>query len=112
MTRRWRGPSLGASSLLLGALAAFFLPIGKRLLGMIMGFGAGVLISAVAYGLVEEAVVTAADPFAIAAGFALGAVVFYAGTLLIDRRLSGPRARRAASRSSWARSSTASPSPS
>ena len=52
---------LGASSLLLGALAAFFLPIGKRLLGIILGFGAGVLISAVAYRLVEEAVVTAAD---------------------------------------------------
>lgn len=90
MTEAMAWSLLGASSLLLGALAAFFLPIGKRLLGMIMGFGAGVLISAVAYELVEEAVVTAADPFAIAAGFALGAVVFYAGTLLISARLSGP----------------------
>ena len=80
---------LGASSLLLGALAAFFLPIGKRLLGMIMAFGAGVLISAVAYELVEEAVVTSAHPGAIAAGFAAGAIVFYAGTLVIDARLSG-----------------------
>ena len=80
---------LGASSLLLGALAEFYLPIGKRLLGMIMAFGVGVLISAVAYELVEEAVTTSAHPGAIAAGFAAGAIVFYAGTLLIDARLSG-----------------------
>ena len=80
---------LGASSLLIGALAAFWIPIGKRLLGMIMAFGAGVLISAVAYELVEEAVVTSADAVAISAGFVLGALVFYAGTLLIDARLAG-----------------------
>jgi zinc transporter, ZIP family len=90
MTKAMAWSLLGASSLLLGALAAFFLPIGKRLLGMIMAFGAGVLISAVAYELVEEAVVTAAHSFAIAAGFALGAVVFYAGTLVISARFSGP----------------------
>jgi ZIP family zinc transporter len=80
---------LGASSLLLGALAAFFLPIGQRLLGMIMAFGAGVLISAVAYELVEEAVAVSADRFAIAGGFAAGAVVFYTGALYIDRRIAG-----------------------
>jgi ZIP family zinc transporter len=80
---------LGASSLLLGALAAFFLPIGRRLLGMIMAFGAGVLISAVAYELVEEAVTTGAGPLPIAAGFALGAVVFYAGDRVIEARLAG-----------------------
>jgi zinc transporter, ZIP family len=80
---------LGASSLLIGALAAFWIPIGKRLLGMIMAFGAGVLISAVAYELVEEAVTTGAGPGAVAAGFASGAIVFYGGALYIDRRLAG-----------------------
>jgi zinc transporter, ZIP family len=89
MTEAMAWSLLGASSLLLGALAAFFLPIGRRLLGMIMAFGAGVLISAVAYELVEEAVVSGAESLAIAAGFALGAVVFYAGALLIDARLAG-----------------------
>ena len=89
MTEAMAWSLLGASSLLLGALAAFLLPIGRRLLGMIMAFGAGVLISAVAYELVEEAVVTSAHSFVIAAGFALGAVVFYVGTLLIDTRLAG-----------------------
>jgi zinc transporter, ZIP family len=83
---------LGASSLLIGALAAFWIPIGKRLLGMIMAFGAGVLISAVAYELVEEAVMTGAGPGAVAAGFASGAIVFYGGALYIDRRLAGAEA--------------------
>jgi ZIP family zinc transporter len=78
---------LGASSLLLGALLAFTVPIGRRLLGFVMAFGVGVLISAVAYELVEEAVSVSATRFAIAAGFALGALVFYAGDLFIDRRL-------------------------
>lgn len=40
---------LGASSLLIGALIAFAVRIADRLLGFILAFGAGVLISAVAY---------------------------------------------------------------
>ena len=42
------------SSLILGVLA-LVLPIRERALGLIMAFGAGVLISAVAYELVAEA---------------------------------------------------------
>ena len=44
------------------------LPIRERLLGLIMGFGAGVLISAVAYELVEEAFETSAGNGEIALG--------------------------------------------
>jgi len=62
---------LGASSLLLGALVAFAVPIPRKLLGFILAFGAGVLISAVAYELVEEAVTTAADSYALAIGLPL-----------------------------------------
>ena len=47
---------IAASSLLVGGLLALWFTIGKRTLGAIMGFGAGVLISAVAYELVFEAV--------------------------------------------------------
>jgi zinc transporter, ZIP family len=67
---------LGASSLLLGAAASFVLPIGRRTLGLIMGFGAGVLVSAVAYELVEESIAVAIDGIAVAAGFASGALGF------------------------------------
>lgn len=45
-----------ASSLVVGGLLASWVTLGKRTLGIIMGFGAGVLISAVAYELVFEAV--------------------------------------------------------
>ncbi len=78
---------VGASSLVVGALIAFVTPIHPRVLGLIMGFGGGVLISAVSYELIEEAVTVAADPFAVAAGFVLGALVFFTGDVLIERRL-------------------------
>ena len=48
--------TLGGSSLVIGALVALRFRIGLRVIGLIMAFGAGVLISAVAFDLVEEAV--------------------------------------------------------
>ena len=41
--------ALAASSLVLGAVVALRFSIGLRAIGLIMGFGAGVLISAVAF---------------------------------------------------------------
>lgn len=78
--------ALGASSLLLGALVAFRVRMRRRTLAMVMAFGSGVLISAVAYELVEEAVRVSANGLAVAAGFAGGALVFFAGDELIERR--------------------------
>jgi len=80
---------LGASSLLLGALVAFAVPIPRKVLGFILAFGAGVLISAVAYELVEEAVTASADWYAVAIGFPLGAIVFFLGDVGIDLRWRG-----------------------
>ena len=45
---------LAASSLVIGALIALRFRISLRAIGLIMGFGAGVLISAVAFDLVER----------------------------------------------------------
>jgi zinc transporter, ZIP family len=84
---------VGASSLLIGAALAFRVPIGRRLLGLIMGFGAGVLISAVSYELIEEAVAVSADSYAVAAGFVAGALVFFTGDVLIDRHVASASAR-------------------
>ena len=47
--------TLAASSLVIGAAIAILFRISLRVIGLIMGFGAGVLISAVAFDLVEEA---------------------------------------------------------
>ena len=46
---------LAASSLVIGAVDRAPVPHPLRVIGLIMGFGAGVLISAVAFDLVEEA---------------------------------------------------------
>jgi len=72
-------------SLVVGGVVARRLPISRRLLGLIMAFGAGVLISAVAYELVHEAFETSAGDGGIALGLLAGSVVFFLGELLIDR---------------------------
>jgi zinc transporter, ZIP family len=75
---------LAGSSLVLGGLVALFAPLRTRLLGLIMAFGAGVLISAVAYELVQEAFVTAGFSGWVAGGLFAGAAVFFLGDLAID----------------------------
>jgi ZIP family zinc transporter len=76
---------LASSSLLLGGLLALSYPIQRRLLGLIMAFGAGVLISAVAYELVLEGYETAAGAGGVAVGLFAGALTFFIGDALIDR---------------------------
>ena len=50
-----------------------------------MAFGAGVLISAVAYELVAEAFETSAWNGSLALGLSAGALTFFVGDLLVDR---------------------------
>ena len=84
MTEAFFSGALAASSLLLGALVAFWRPIKERTLGLVMAFGAGVLISAVTYDLVGEAF-ELSEGVRIPLGLFVGALVFYGGNLLIDR---------------------------
>ncbi|MGY0231623.1 ZIP family metal transporter [Longispora urticae] len=76
---------LAASSLLIGGLFALWLPIPKRVLGLVMAFGVGVLTSAVAYELVEESFRTSAGSSGVALGLLAGALTFYLGDAAIDR---------------------------
>ena len=76
---------IAASSLLLGALIALRRPIGLRPLGLIMAFGSGVLISSVAYELVEDAFSTSSGSGAVGLGLLAGALTFSLGDLAIDR---------------------------
>jgi ZIP family zinc transporter len=76
--------AFAASSLVLGALIALVRTVPKRQLGLIMAFGSGVLISSVAYELVEEAVAVGGQ-LPMASGLAIGALVFFVGNELIDR---------------------------
>ena len=76
---------VAGSSLLVGGIVALRMRIGGRLLGLVMAFGAGVLISAVAYELVQEAFHVGAGSGGVALGLVAGAAAFYSGDLLIDR---------------------------
>jgi len=76
--------ALAASTLVLGAFLALRYSIPKRTLGLIMGFGAGVLLSAVAYDLVLEASHDASGQVIVSLGLFSGAVVFF-GTRYFQR---------------------------
>ena len=77
--------TLAASSLVIGAIIAVLFRISLRVIGMIMAFGAGVLISAVSFDLVEEAVGKSSGHGWVVAGVFAGCGVFFGGDLLIDR---------------------------
>jgi zinc transporter, ZIP family len=86
--------TLAASSLLLGGLLAVWRPVSPRVLGLVMAFGAGVLISAVAYELVLDAFETYSAT-GVGAGLAAGALTFYAGDWYLDQRGAADRKRSA-----------------
>lgn len=75
--------ALSASSLLIGAALAIWLHPSTRTVGLVMGFGSGTLISALAYELVPEA--TKGD-FPVVLGLAAGALAFFFADLIVDRR--------------------------
>jgi ZIP family zinc transporter len=75
----------GGSSLLIGAALGLVLPDRPRLTGLALAFGAGTLISALTFELTEEAFkLGGAD--AVTIGLAGGALAYFVGDLLIDRR--------------------------
>jgi ZIP family zinc transporter len=77
---------LAASALVVGGAVALRWSIGERTLGLVMAFGSGVLISAVAFELVNEAWDRYGGRSSVALGLFAGSATFWAGDLLIDRR--------------------------
>lgn len=74
---------VGGGALIVGALAGLLVRWPTRAIGVIMGFGVGVLISAVAFELTDEAF-KAGGAWAVAIGLALGALVFYAADTVVE----------------------------
>jgi len=72
-------------SLFIGGLIGILFKIGKRPLGLIMAFGAGVLLSAVAYELVFKSIKVSIGSGASLIGILSGAVTFFVVDLLISR---------------------------
>jgi zinc transporter, ZIP family len=83
---------LASASLMIGTELALRLRLGRRLVGLVMAFGAGAMISAVAYELVQEALETGEGLLATL-GIVVGSVVFFLGNLLIERRAGAGRKR-------------------
>jgi len=77
--------TLAASSLVIGAIFALRFKISLRAIGLIMGFGAGVLISALSFDLVQEAVDKSSGHGWVVAGVFAGCGVFFGGDRLIGR---------------------------
>jgi len=72
-------------SLFCGGLIGILFKIGKRTLGLIMAFGAGVLFSAVAYELVFKSIKASAGSGASLLGILSGAITFFSVDLLIRK---------------------------
>jgi len=82
---------LAASSLVIGGALACLRTIPTRVIGFIMAFGAGVLISAVAFDLVEEAVDDTTHDWVAFVGIFTGCAVFAVGNWRIERMGGGNR---------------------
>jgi zinc transporter, ZIP family len=78
--------ALASSSLIVGAVLALRLDFGERVIGLVMAFGAGVLISAVAFELFLDIADVVEDRSWVAVGLFAGALTFFGGDTLIDRR--------------------------
>jgi ZIP family zinc transporter len=83
---------VASGSLLVGAAIALLACPGQRVIGLVMAFGAGAMISAVAFELVADALETD-DFYRVAVGIAGGSLAFFFGDVMINR-LGGAHRKR------------------
>jgi ZIP family zinc transporter len=76
---------VGGVALLVGAVLGLYLSASVRLIGLVMGFGAGVLISALAFELAAESFSRGGSTPTVV-GLAAGSLTFFVGDWIIDRR--------------------------
>src|SRR5690242_8615225 len=75
---------LGGSALLVGAAVAYLATLPQRLIAAIMAIGSGVLISAVAFDLMDEAYARGGFD-STALGFLSGAIAYTAANIFVSR---------------------------
>jgi ZIP family zinc transporter len=80
--------AVAASSLLVGALVGLLRSWPPRAIGLVLGFGAGALISAVSFELAEDGVEIGGGA-AVGIGLAAGALTYYVCDTEIERRSGG-----------------------
>jgi len=76
-----------AAPLLVGAVLAMLRKWPPRLLGIVLGFGAGALMASIAFELWEEGL-DLAGPIPLVVGVAAGALAYYVGDRLVERTAS------------------------
>ena len=76
---------IGGLALLIGALIGLFFKLSKKAIAVIMAFGAGVLICALSFGLMEDAYQRGGFD-SVTLGFLVGAILFVVGDYLVDRK--------------------------
>jgi zinc transporter, ZIP family len=76
--------AVAAASLVIGALAGVARTWNERLVGWVLGFGAGALVSSISFELAEEGF-RVGGAVAVSAGLALGAVTFFVADRAVDR---------------------------
>src|SRR3954470_6841939 len=77
--------ALAASSLVIGGLPGRARPGPSRLIGLVLAFGAGALISAVSFDLAEEGA-QVGGPGTVAVGLAAGALTYFGLDTLLETR--------------------------
>jgi ZIP family zinc transporter len=82
--------ALGAAALLLGAVIAYELHPGRRVIAVVMALGTGLLIGSVSFELIDEALKTQTVAW-VALFLLVGAMVFTLGDWLLARRGGGER---------------------
>lgn len=78
----WGG--VAGASLVVGALIGVYMNVPRRVIGLVMAFGAGVLISSVSFELMEKAYVDGGF-YAAGGGLIFGAIVFFALDAIVNR---------------------------
>jgi ZIP family zinc transporter len=80
--------ALAASSLIVGAALGLARPWPDRVIGVVLAFGAGALISAVSFDLAQEGA-QVGSPGTMALGLGLGAITYFMLDLLVEKGGSG-----------------------
>jgi ZIP family zinc transporter len=80
--------ALAASSLLIGAWVGLTGELDRRAVGLVLGFGAGALISSVSFELAEDGVRIGGGP-SVGIGLAVGALTYYVCDGLVERHSGG-----------------------
>ncbi|MFE6996333.1 ZIP family metal transporter [Microbacterium sp. NPDC057659] len=85
MGQAWLWGAVAAAPLFLGALLSMVRTWPPKLLGIVLGFGAGALISSISFELVQEGL-GIGGPMPLVGGLAVGALTYYVADRIVDAR--------------------------